>query len=162
METDMYSLKDLASLIAKSPDEVRVKEASRRIQHWASIGLLEAAGLETEQRHVGRGRVRRYPKVMAFWCALFAAMADRGFSALEVTRALAALNLHQAGVAKRGVDLVQAAMEGEGADVILILETKETPTGQFRRKLVRLPAEIPVWTGGVFLNLSEIFASAKE
>ena len=72
----------------------------------AWIGLLEAAGLETEQRHVGRGRVRRYPKVMAFWCALFAAMADRGFSALEVTRALAALNLHQADVAKRGVDQV--------------------------------------------------------
>jgi hypothetical protein len=174
-----YTLKELARLVAGTSDAEPVKEAARRIQHWASHGMLwEPEGYGADGMSVGRGRVRRYPQDIAYKCALYAAMADRDFSTAQMGSVAMILSHDPFGGRKGGPDLVEAAKKGEGADVVLVVDMvrkvlperlsiefgmtqEDYPPSVRRRELFRLPAEIPSWEGGIFLNLSAIFAKVR-
>ena len=66
-----YSRRELAQRLARSPTDVA--RASGRIQHWTEKGLFAVLG----EKHVGRGRARRYPKDALWLAAFYDHCADR-------------------------------------------------------------------------------------
>ena len=69
-----YSRRELAERLAPSPEEVA--RTSGRIQHWTERGLFILLG----DKHVGRGRARRYPEEALWLAAFLGHCADRGGS----------------------------------------------------------------------------------
>ena len=73
-----YTLKTLARRIAADDSEEAVKTAARRVEHWASTGLFDIAGVDIGPKILGRGRVRRYPEEAVPWCLIWGALTDLG------------------------------------------------------------------------------------
>ena len=108
--TETLTLKQLVQHVAPvyfTPAEL--KTLARQIQHWTVCGLFDQAGVSIPDKHVGRGRARRYPKKAVFWCALFRALNRYGGAPDEIAKFLRELRPHAA--------KVKRAMKGDGPDV---------------------------------------------
>ena len=161
-----YTLKTLARRIASDGSEDAIKSAARRIEHWGAAGLMALASIEFGPKAIGRGRVRRYPKETVHWCLLWAALADRGFGIVTMAGTTQAIEFERIKNRQEWKWLRQA-MRGEGPALFLFDESagiREPGTryglGDFKFKLARSPIELPDgWSGGVFLNLTAVYAS---
>ncbi len=94
--------------------QAELKTLARQIQHWTVCGLFDQAGVSIPDKHVGRGRSRRYPKNAIFWCAFFRAMSRYGMAPDEMANTLR-------DILPRAAD-VKRAMEGDGLDVVVLRE----------------------------------------
>lgn len=153
-----YTLKTLARRIAFDDSEEAIKSAARRIEHWASVGLMRHAGLDIGAKAIGRGRVRRYPEEAVPWCLLWGAFANRGFG---ITTMAGATHVIQLKLLDNGQEAkwLRQAMRGELPSLFLLDESaglRDPIAGKF--KLARSPIELADdWSGGCFLNLTEIY-----
>ena len=116
-----FTLKALAQRIATDDSEEAAKTASRRIEHWVSMGLFELAGVDIGPKAIGRGRVRKYPEPSLPWCLLWAALADRGLGFNAMVTTVQAIQDKLADKGQQGKWLRQA-MKGEGPAVFLFDE----------------------------------------
>ena len=96
--------------------QAETKTLARQIQHWTVCGLFDQAGVSIPDKHVGRGRSRRYPNNAIFWCAFFRAMTGYGMAPDKMANTLR-------GILPRAAD-VKRAMNGDGPDVVVIMEDK--------------------------------------
>ena len=160
MERETLPLKELARAVAGTKNSTLVSTVTRQIQHWTSTGLLDRVGLK--QKSVGRGRVRKYPREMVYWCALLHALAQTGYTNSDMEEVLKHLS--------RGAErkLVAQAMAGRGLDVYLVFYSppsnlkKSYPALQqleLFKGSVTLKSE---WVFGSFVNLSAIFATVHD
>lgn len=161
-----YTLKALARRVASDDSEEAIKSAARRIEHWGAAGLMGLASIEFGPKAIGRGRVRRYPEEVVPWCLLWAALADRGFGIVTMAGTTQAIEFARIKAGQESRWLRQA-MRGEGPTLFLFDESagiREPGTryglGHFKFKLARSPIKLSdSWSGGVFLNLTAVYAS---
>ncbi len=164
-----YTLKVLSRRVASDDSDEAVKSAARRIEHWATVGLFDAADVNIGPRALGRGRVRRYPEDALVWCLIWAALADRGFGvvAMATTTAKLRLKLRSRGPERKWLE---EAMRGEGPALFLIDESIATDKAAFgtgneitKWGLKRSPITLADdWCGGHFINLTAIYKQAAK
>lgn len=84
METGEYTVKDIATSLAKSDDPDEIKRIGRQIWHWTNVGILTPTG----QVHVGSGRARKYTILEVYKAAIAAELVKRGLSVGQILGAL--------------------------------------------------------------------------
>ena len=162
-----YNLKALARRIAPDSSAAALKLAAGRVEHWASTGLFNAAGVDVGPKALGRGRVRKYPEEALMWCLLWAALADRGLGVVAMATTASKLRLKLLSQSRERKWLEQA-MRGEGPALFLIDESIATDKAAFdtrnevtKWRLSRSPIKLTSdWSGGFFINLTAIYARA--
>lgn len=160
-----YNLKSLARRIASDDSAEASKTAAGRIDHWASTGLFDGAGVDIGPKALGRGRVRRYPEEALPWCLIWAALADRGLGIVAMASTTSSIRLKLLNRGQQGKWLRQA-MRGEGPALFLFNESIATDRASFNTdigitkwKLARSPIELTDdWPGGFFINLTAVYA----
>ena len=75
------SLKEIVERVSYADGE---RIAGARIVHWGAVGLFDVAGIDIGPRHLGRGRVRRYPEGAVQWCNLWNCLAERGLDVAKL------------------------------------------------------------------------------
>ena len=157
---EALTLKQLVQHVAPvyfTPTEL--KTLARQIQHWTVCGLFDQARINIPDKHVGRGRARRYPKKAVFWCALFRAMSRYGMAPDEMARMLR-------DILRRAAD-VKRAMEGDGPDVVVLMEDMaihEDPwMVGYNLRVVTDPIALSGKgkSAGRYFNLTEIFRQVR-
>ncbi len=157
---ETLTLKQLVQHVAPvyfTPAEL--KTLARQIQHWTVCGLFDQAGVSIPDKHVGRGRARRYPKKAVFWCALFRALNRYGGAPDEIAKFLRELRPYAA--------KVKRAMEGDGPDVIALMEDAATGDPMmveaYNFQVFTDPVELSGkgQLAGRFFNLTEIFKAVR-
>ncbi len=164
-----YTLKALAGRVAADDSDEATKSAARRIEHWSSMGVFDAAGVDIGPKSLGRGRVRRYPEEALLWCLLWSALADRGLGVVAMATTTAKLRLKLLRPGRERKRLEQA-MRGEGPGLFLIDESTATDQAFLGKgnkvtkwRLARSPIELTNdWSGGFFLNLTAIFKQVAK
>ncbi len=164
-----YPLKDIARRIAADDSEEAIKTAARRIEHWASTGIFDAAGVDIGPKALGRGRVRKYPEEALVWCLLWAALADRGLGVVAMATTASKLRMKLLPRSRERKWLEQA-MRGEGPALFLIDESIATDKTAFdtrnevtKWRLSRSPIKLTDdWSGGFFINLTEVYAKGAN
>jgi len=164
-----YNLKALAARVASDGSAEAGKTAAGRIDHWASTGLFDIAGVDIGPKALGRGRVRKYPEEALPWCLLWSALADRGLGIVAMTGMAQGIRIKllEKGQASRWL---RQAMRGEGPALFLFQEYfGGEPIGgghsarQYSWKLARSPVQLAdSWSGGFFINLTAIYARAAS
>ena len=164
-----FNLKALAARVAVDGSAEAAKTAAGRIDHWASMGMFDVAGVDIGPKTLGRGRVRRYPEGALRWCLLWSALADRGLGvvAMVITTQKIQISLVEKG---QEAKWLRQAMRGEGPALFLFDESAgqhELGAGRgitaYRIKLSRSPIKLPDdWAGGFFLNLTAVFERAAN
>ena len=150
------TLKQLVQRIAPGARPVVSRALARQIQHWTVCGLFDSAGVPIEEKHVGRGRARRYPDRAAYWGALFWTMSKYGMPPDKMERALQGLNDKP--------EMVEQAIAGTPPNVMLLISDYGAPepwsvTGHV---LARGPLTIKGTSlAGTHFNLTAIFGSIK-
>ena len=166
----VYTLKTLSRRIAFDNSDEATATAARRIEHWASTGLFDIAGVDIGPKALGRGRVRKYPEEALLWCLLWASLADRDLGLTVMATTAQGIRLKLLDKGQQGKWLRQA-MRGEGPALFLfdgsagLLEHSvgHGVVRQFNWKLARSPVRLAdSWSGGFFLNLTEVYARAAN
>lgn len=165
-----YTLKTLSRRIASDSSDEAAATAARRVEHWASTGLFDIAGVDIGPKALGRGRVRKYPEEALSWCLLWAALADRGLGLAAMATTAQAIRLKLLDKGQEGKWLRQA-MRGKGPALFLfdgsagLLEQSvgHGVVREFKYKLARSPIKLTDdWSGGFFLNLTAIYTRAAN
>lgn len=164
-----YTLKTLARRIASDDSAEAAATAARRVEHWASTGLFDAAGVDIGPKALGRGRVRKYPEEALPWCFLWASLADRGLGLIAMVSTVQAIQIK---LLEKGQEArwLRPAMRGEGPALFLLQEHfGADPVGRghsvkrYNWKLARSPIQLAdSWSGGFFINLTAIYARAAS
>ena len=163
-----FTLKTLAQCIAADDSEEAAKTAARRIEHWASTGLFDVAGVDIGPKALGRGRVRNYPEEALPWCLLWASLADRDLGLTVMATTAQGIRLKLLDKGQQGKWLRQA-MRGEGPALfyfdgsagLLEHSVGHGVAREFNWKLARSPIHLAdSWGGGFFINLTAIYKRA--
>ena len=172
-----YSRRELAQRLARSPTDVA--RASGRIQHWTEKGLFAVLG----EKHVGRGRARRYPEGALWLAAFFDHCADRGASVQQMSywaMPFGAIGVYETKLAGGLVDPIQVAEVDErikrpfkaaitGSPKYMLI--REPPPSSPSSKFIENPcwgesADYLVlprdWLGASVFNLTAIFDRVRR
>jgi len=152
-----YTLSELAERVAGTAAPEAVATASRRIEHWYSSGLFASAKVDVGPKHLGRGRVRRYPQEAIAWARLWSAMAEYELGVVAMAQATMAIKLKMLRNPTKA--MLEEAMRGEGPATFLLLPSsgaRDVDVQPFA--IARAPIQLSdQFLGGWVLNLTAIF-----
>ena len=158
MASDTLTLRDLARQVSPAADAAGIRYTVNQIQHWCDRGLLTYVGLGPADQEVGRGRSRRYPADLVYFCRLLLWLASNGNTIAFMQSAMAELRDHREKTKREGMDdLVAYAITGNMPAIYMVVNLPEGPTW-FQRHPVGLDQ---MASGALVVNLSRVFGERR-
>ncbi len=167
MTTATVTSREIAEMLAASADPERLRPKMARLNAWHKGGIFEVLGCGAVNPGVGRGGALVFPAVAKAYAAVLDELAETGADTYEIGLVVGGFGIEELetgriGRAMRGEETVWLFWRLTAGGVPLVWQQEPGNQIPIQRRLTTAPGLPDGWPSGRWLNLTQVFARARE